>query len=176
VHRRVGAALLAITFSLAISYVYAPPALAGGGCHGPRTEAQTNSVLIEHLCFSPMVVHVTPGTTVRWTNRDPLDHTVTGGSGSFGDYEVFGQDKGVSHRFDQPGTYPYFCALHPTMVGAVVVGDGAATAQRATSVRQTSRSGGGWWWVIPAIALAFAAVAGSYVLGRRSGRSARVAP
>lgn len=93
---------------------------------GPGTDplaSTTATVVIERSRFEPASVTVPPGTTVRWTNLDPFDHTVTatGGpltydSGRFGEQETF------EVTFTEPGTYAYVCTLHPTMRGTVTVG------------------------------------------------------
>jgi hypothetical protein len=127
-------------------------------------------VVINRFCFAPAVVHVTPGQTVTWTNAEWVEHTVTGVARSFGDYESLAKDRSVSHRFDQAGTFPYFCAFHPGMVGAVVVGDGAPTLQRAAAAKSVKGGGdSGWaaWAVALAVAGAAAGAAGGWLLARR---------
>jgi len=57
---------------------------------------------------------------VRWTNRDPLEHTVTFDGAEPGSPPIPPNGSYV-HRFDKPGTYPYHCTPHPFMKGVVVV-------------------------------------------------------
>lgn len=104
------------------------PAAAGGGCHAaPRPfDARTQMVAMEDYCFSPAVVRIKPKQSITWVNRDHDDHTVTGVGGTWGSYDELGRDARVADSFAAPGVYPYFCALHPGMVGAVVVGDGVS--------------------------------------------------
>ena len=126
----------AVTFVAASAVLSsaAPARAGGGGCHeSVRTEWQTTQVPIAGLCFKPTVVHVARGETVTWTNKDPVDHTVTGVNGSFGTYAPLAQGMTAKQRFDDPGTYPYFCVLHPGMAGAVVVGYGAVPVQQAAA-------------------------------------------
>src|SRR5690606_36879809 len=104
--------------------VGATPARAGGGCLDGLTSAAGDTVELRSGCFEPSVLHVAAGTRVTWTNRDPGAHAVTGVGRSFGDYEQFGTDEAISIAFAEAGTYPYFCVLHPAMVGAVVVDEG----------------------------------------------------
>jgi hypothetical protein len=75
---------------------------------------------------------------------------VTGANGSFGDYSALAEGMSVNHRFAEPGTYPYFCALHPNMAGAVVVGDGAVPLQQAaaTTPEHGRRFSGRWALVL----------------------------
>lgn len=104
---------------------------AGGGGHCQSQEVTTGSGIaleIERACYSPTVLYVGLGDAVTWSNRDAVPHTVTGVFGSWGNYEQFGLDESMTFTFDEAGVLPYFCVVHPTMQGVVVVGDGAATA------------------------------------------------
>ncbi|AKM28908.1 hypothetical protein AB870_00330 [Pandoraea faecigallinarum] len=84
--------------------------------------AQANTVQIENFKFSPAALTVKAGTRVTWTNRDDEPHTVTSSSTPRA-FASGALDTGRSFAFtfDTPGTYPYFCALHPHMTGVVVV-------------------------------------------------------
>jgi len=118
---------LMLSLSIACCWgVLSLPAAAGGGCHeAPRPfDARTQEVAMEDYCFSPAVVRIGPKQSITWVNRDLDDHTVTGVGGTWGEYVELGREARVTHSFAAPGVYPYFCALHPGMVGAVVVGDG----------------------------------------------------
>jgi plastocyanin len=105
------------------------PADAGGGCHSDKiTDERGVEVALEKRCFEPTVVRVDAGQTVTFTNKDPDAHAVTGVANSWGTYDELGQGDSVSYQFDEAGVFPYFCVLHPSMVGAVVVGDGVSAA------------------------------------------------
>ncbi|MBM3140249.1 MAG: hypothetical protein FJZ92_08560 [Chloroflexi bacterium] len=71
-------------------------------------------------CFEPTVIHAQVGQLVRWTNRDPVDHMVTGARRAFGDYTSVRSGGVIDLRFAEPGVFPYFCALHPSMAGASI--------------------------------------------------------
>jgi plastocyanin len=75
--------------------------------------AQDEDVTVDMvgLTFAPKVVHVSPGTTVLWTNSTPLAHTVTADDDSFDSGSV-DPDATFSMTFDAPGTYQYYCAPH----------------------------------------------------------------
>ena len=82
-------------------------------------------------CFIPSTVTIGVGETVTWENTDNAAHTATSGSGSDGPSGVFdtslimaGGSFGVT--FDEAGTYPYFCMVHPWMLGTVIVGGSAS--------------------------------------------------
>jgi plastocyanin len=102
---------------------------AGGGCHDDKlTDERGVEVALEKRCFEPTVVRVDPGQQVTFTNKDPDAHKVTGVANSWGTYDELGQGDTVSYQFDKAGVFPYFCVLHPSMVGAVVVGAGRAAS------------------------------------------------
>jgi len=75
---------------------------------------------ITGLAYVPSRIEIAAGTTVRWTNNDPLVHTVTATDGSFTSPQ-FGLDATYRHTFTAPGTYTYYCTLHPNMKATVVV-------------------------------------------------------
>jgi plastocyanin len=79
------------------------------------------SASIKTFQFRPGTLNVSAGTTVTWTNRDDIEHTVTSDSqGSFGG-SLDGAGAQFAHRFEQPGTYAYHCSIHTSMRGRVVV-------------------------------------------------------
>jgi plastocyanin len=83
--------------------------------------APAHDVVVDNFSFAPVAAAVAVGTTVRWTNRDDVPHNVVSTGQRFKS-PVLDTDEQFSHRFDQPGSYPYFCSLHPKMTGRVVVG------------------------------------------------------
>jgi plastocyanin len=93
---------------------------------GPARAAETE-VRIDNFVFSPAEITIAPGTTVTWLNADDIPHTVVAEGGAFRSKPLDTDDR-FATRFDRPGTYRYFCSLHPHMVGTVVVraGDGPA--------------------------------------------------
>jgi plastocyanin len=116
---------------------------AGGGCHSTElTDGSGVAVDLTKNCFEPNVLRVDAGQTVTWTNRDPDPHTVTGVAESFGDYTELSEGGAVTHEFHDPGVFPYFCVIHPSMVGAIVVGDGvSAAADTGVSAAPTDSNG-----------------------------------
>jgi|SRR5215212_4148503 len=83
--------------------------------------------------FSPNPINVKVGDTVTWTNSDNMEHTVTSGTGpsdqsngkqfdsGLSGRTVLTAGKTFSHQFTKVGEFPYFCQIHPTLVGKVVV-------------------------------------------------------
>lgn len=82
------------------------------------------TVTIERSRFDASTLDVAVGTTVRFVNEDPFDHTVTSIDGSPVTFDSGVMVEGAEFEitFDRPGTYGYFCEIHPTMRGTVVVG------------------------------------------------------
>jgi amicyanin len=85
------------------------------------TGVSANSVAIKNFAFGPQVVAVHVGATVHWTNNDSEAHTVTSDAGATLNSPVLQPGAGYSHTFTQPGTYSYYCTIHPFMHGKVVV-------------------------------------------------------
>jgi plastocyanin len=144
--RRITAVTIAV-LSASLIFAASDPASAGGGCHSDiLTDAPGVAVSLEKRCFEPMVVRVDAGDQVTWTNNDPDAHAVTGVANSWGDYTELGQGDTVTYQFDESGVFPYFCYIHPSMVGAVVVGDGtsasAATAKDSVKAVSAGAPGG----------------------------------
>src|ERR1700681_4581093 len=85
-------------------------------------QAQTSGadVKIDNFSFGPAAITVAAGTTVTWTNRDDIPHTVVSDDKAFKS-KVLDTDEKFSYTFTKPGTYPYFCSVHPKMTGKVVV-------------------------------------------------------
>jgi plastocyanin len=142
----------------------------GGGCHEPQVMTGDGpDVDMSRNCFSPAVVRVQPGEAVTWTNRDGYTHMVTGVARSWGDSTELGQSGAVTHRFSEGGVFPYYCALHPGMVGAVVVEGGASEPlQLAVEEAQNGGKGSVPWLLIGAVAAAITAVGTTgMILSRR---------
>ncbi|HEX4824329.1 MAG TPA: cupredoxin family copper-binding protein [Candidatus Polarisedimenticolaceae bacterium] len=80
----------------------------------------TADVKIDNFSFGPVMLTVAPGTKVTWTNRDDIPHTVVADDKTFKS-KTLDTDETFSYTFDKPGTYPYFCSIHPHMTGQVIV-------------------------------------------------------
>jgi plastocyanin len=85
-----------------------------------ESAAAVREIGIDNFSFSPASLSVPPGTTVRWTNRDDIPHTVVADDRTFKS-AVLDTDGQFSRQFSQPGTFKYFCSIHPRMTGTVVV-------------------------------------------------------
>jgi plastocyanin len=87
---------------------------------GAAPDAAT--VTIDNFAFSPAELTVPVGTTVTWTNRDDIPHTVTSAETlRLFKSDTLDTDEHFSYRFDHAGRFAYFCSLHAHMQGVIVV-------------------------------------------------------
>ena len=104
--------------------------------------------------YSPNPIEINVGDTVIWTNQDATAHSATSGedatpTGLFGDPSASGsvlvRGKSQSFTFTEAGEYPYYCFLHPNMVGTVVVvvsAAGGGNGGTSQEFRTTATIGG----------------------------------
>jgi plastocyanin len=93
---------------------------AGGiGMASPARAAKIE-VTIDNFTFTPQQITVKAGDTVTWTNHDDIPHTVTSTTKVFNSTALDTDDK-FAFTFVTPGSFSYFCALHPHMTGSIVV-------------------------------------------------------
>jgi len=90
----------------------------------------TSAVAIDNFTFKPQQLTVKAGTKVTWTNRDDIPHGIASANNAFGRSKALDTDDSYSFIFAAPGTYQYFCYLHPHMTGTIVVEP--ATGSNAT--------------------------------------------
>jgi plastocyanin len=83
-------------------------------------DAASPQVIIDNFSFNPATLTVPSGATVTWTNRDDMVHTVTEANRLFSSKGLETGDM-YAYTFTAPGTYTYFCALHPRMTATVIV-------------------------------------------------------
>ena len=87
-----------------------------------QDKAPSLEVKIDNFSFGPVTLTVPVGATITWINRDDIPHTVvsTDDPKTFKS-KVMDTDENFSFTFTKPGTYAYFCSVHPKMTGTVVV-------------------------------------------------------
>jgi len=93
-------------------------AIAATMAAAPARAADT-AVKISNFTFNPPQITVKAGTTVTWTNEDDIPHTIVSPP-SIRSKALDSEDK-FSFTFTTPGSYNYFCGLHPHMTGTIVV-------------------------------------------------------
>lgn len=81
------------------------------------------TITIADSRFDQLELRVPAGTTVVFVNTDNYNHTITSAEGSPVEYDSgkFGEGETFEFTFDEPGEYPYFCQVHPTMRATIIV-------------------------------------------------------
>jgi len=107
-------------------YVRAYATNSAGTAYGNQVTFTTVSVTgtieisIEDMAFKPATITVAAGTTIRWTNKDGVSHSVTSDTGLF-DSGLIGNGGTFTRQFNTTGTFPYHCTPHPAMTATVIV-------------------------------------------------------
>jgi plastocyanin len=113
---KAGKTARALSFSLAGYAAILGLGMVGGG----QAMAAGAPVKIANFTFDPGTVTVKVGTTVTWVNDDDIPHLVVAVDGKFRS-SALDTDNKFSQTFSTPGTFQYFCALHPRMTGKIIV-------------------------------------------------------
>jgi plastocyanin len=92
---------------------------------GLENAADTTGIKIDNFSFMPKSLTVNVGAAVTWTNHDDIPHNVVSTEKKFSS-PVLDTDQAFSFKFKEPGSYPYFCKIHPTMTGTIFVREPAA--------------------------------------------------
>jgi plastocyanin len=117
-HRR---AMLAASIALSGFISLSAPVVAQS-VQPTQVAAAETKVEIENFDFTPMALQVAVGTKVTWTNHDDDPHTVVSVDTPVAfKSPPLDTDDSFSFTFTKPGTYKYFCSVHPKMVATVVV-------------------------------------------------------
>ncbi|MFL6299783.1 MAG: cupredoxin family copper-binding protein [Terriglobales bacterium] len=121
---------ITLMFFLAMAFAavtIVQPALGQGGSDAPLTAASpydtaplSRTITIDNFSFMPAPMTIPVGTTITWINRDDVPHTVVAENQQFKS-KALDTDEKFSYTFDKPGTYSYFCSIHPKMVAKIIV-------------------------------------------------------
>lgn len=87
----------------------------------PALAQKAGVVSIDNFTFNPPTLRVKAGTSVTWTNKDDIPHGIASDGNAFTRSQALDTDESFSFTFAKPGTYKYFCYIHPHMVGTIVV-------------------------------------------------------
>jgi len=79
------------------------------------------TVKIDNFSFGPATITIAAGSTVTWTNNDDVPHVVTSDDNKMFKSKALDTDDRFSFTFTKPGTYNYYCAIHPKMTAKIVV-------------------------------------------------------
>jgi plastocyanin len=96
-------------------------ALAGEMKEADATASKQNTIEIKDFAFNPKVITVKSGEKITWINRDEEPHTVVSVEKQFKKSSALDTDQEFTVIAGAPGTYTYFCSVHPKMTGTIVV-------------------------------------------------------
>jgi len=85
-----------------------------------KPAGKTIQAAIDNFAFTPKEMTIKAGSTVRWTNKDDIPHTVTSDSNLFSS-PTLDTNQAFQFTFEKPGRFLYFCTLHPMMTGVITV-------------------------------------------------------
>lgn len=80
-----------------------------------------SAISINNFAFKPQTLTVKAGTTVTWTNKDGTQHGIASSNNAFARSKALNPNDSYSFAFTAPGTYQYFCFIHPGMTGTIIV-------------------------------------------------------
>jgi plastocyanin len=96
-------------------------ALAGEMKNDDNTSSKQNRIEIKDFAFNPQTITVKSGEKVTWINRDEEPHTIVSVGKQFKKSTALDTDQEFTITVGAPGTYEYFCSVHPKMTGTIVV-------------------------------------------------------
>jgi len=129
----------ALLFGLATALAFLGSAtLSAGRAVAPARAADKPQVTVDirNFMYDPDPLQIVTGTIVTWVNDDIPRHSATDDYGAF-DTGLFGKGESRSIEFDYPGTYTYYCSIHPFMRGEIDVAPASGITQQ-TPVKQVS--------------------------------------
>lgn len=90
-----------------------------------QASVSENTIAIRNFAFDPQTLTVNAGSIVRWVNYDRVTHRIvfidTAGRDTDMDSTPLSASQSWSSKFDKPGTYNYYCKIHPDMKGKIIV-------------------------------------------------------
>ena len=113
-NRILPAALTAVLFAAIASLFVIHPAQV------TAEDAKNTQIRVDNFTFAPDTVTVPVNGTVTWVNKDDIPHVIASNDGVFKS-KALDTDQEFSYTFTKAGTYPYYCSIHPKMVGKIVV-------------------------------------------------------
>jgi 3',5'-cyclic-AMP phosphodiesterase len=92
-----------------------------GKAKAPAVSAAPGAITIANFAFTPKVTEIVKGGRVTWQNDDDVPHRIQSTDGKFAPSTVLDTRGSYGMTFAKAGRYPYFCSIHPTMTGSIVV-------------------------------------------------------
>jgi plastocyanin len=100
---------------LAVALAAMPSRLSAAG------SPTATEIKIDNFSFAPQTITIPAGTQVTWTNQDDIPHTVVSDDKATFKSRALDTDEKFSFTFTKPGTYEYFCSIHPKMTAKIIV-------------------------------------------------------
>ncbi|HUA79010.1 MAG TPA: cupredoxin family copper-binding protein [Dyella sp.] len=114
-------AISRIGYVLSIAMVLSGVARSGLAANAVPPKAKAYEIAIQNFAFAPKTLTVPTGTRVMWTNRDEEPHVITSAGAQFVSSKALDSGDTYTVTFSKPGTYAYYCSIHPMMVGTIIV-------------------------------------------------------
>jgi plastocyanin len=96
-------------------------ALGGEMKNDDSTGSKQSKIEIKDFAFNPQTITVKSGEKITWINRDEEPHTIVSVEKQFKKSTALDTDQEFTVTAGAPGTYTYFCSVHPKMTGTIVV-------------------------------------------------------
>ena len=108
-------------YAVAVLGMFVSSVLVRAAAREESKPAAKTEIKIDNFAFAPTELTVAVGTTVEWVNRDDIPHVVVSDDKKMFKSKALDTDDKFSYTFTKPGTYAYFCSVHPKMTGKVIV-------------------------------------------------------
>ena len=113
---------MSVRILFALSFLFLTHFTLGqAGKEGAEDGAKKNQIVIKDFHFTPETLTVKSGETITWINRDEEPHTVVSVEKQFKKSSALDTDQEFTITAGAPGTYTYYCTIHPKMTGTIVV-------------------------------------------------------
>jgi plastocyanin len=109
-----------LLFALTLALIVVGFTAYSRGAHAHIASIDANEIVIQNFAFVPSTLTIKAGEKVTWVNRDDEPHTATANDKSFNSKTLENGER-FSTEFRKPGTYQYYCALHPKMTAQIIV-------------------------------------------------------
>ena len=116
-----GAGVLFIAGALLLAACGSSTPTMSGSAATSASSSGGSSITISNFMFMPMSLSVSPGATVKVTNKDSATHTLTATGGQFNTGNITQNQTKTFKAPSKPGTYHYICSIHQYMMGTIVV-------------------------------------------------------
>lgn len=111
----------AVLLTILIVFNFCLAAWGGDAATVAASGDKTNKIEIKDFMFNPQKITVKSGEKITWINHDEEPHTVVSVGKKFPKSSALDTDQEYSITAGAPGTYEYFCSVHPKMTGTIVV-------------------------------------------------------